>query len=52
MEAKDEKAAFEASDDWEYLGYVDGEDTDSAVVGSPFGSKAEALVDVVSYVEG
>ena len=52
VEADSEEAAFESSDNWQYWGYLDGDDTDSAIVGGPFGSKAEALGDVVSYVEG
>ena len=52
VEAEDEEAAMENSDNWQYLGYMDGDDTDSAVVGGPFESEADASVDVVSYVEG
>ncbi len=52
VEAEDEEAALYASDDWQYLGYLDGEDTESNVVGGPFESKAQALADIVSYVEG
>lgn len=52
VEADNEEAAFEDSDNWEYLGYVDGDDTDSTIVGRPFENKVEALVDIVSYVEG
>ncbi len=52
VEAEDEEAALEASDNLQYLGYVDGEDTESTVVGDPFNSKAAALVDVASYIEG
>jgi len=52
VEAEDEEAAMENSDNWQYLGYMDGDDTDSAVVGRPFKTGAEALADNVSYVEG
>lgn len=52
VEADNEEAAFEDSDNWEYLGYVDGDDTDSTIVGSPFESRAEVLDNLVSYVEG
>jgi hypothetical protein len=51
IEAENKEAALEAGDDLQYLGYVDGENTESTVVG-PFDSEAEALVDVASYVEG
>jgi hypothetical protein len=52
VEAEDEEVALNASDNWQYLGYLDGEDTECNVVGSPFESKAKALADIVSYVEG
>jgi hypothetical protein len=52
VEAENEEAAMENDDNWEYLGYVDGDDTDSDIVGGPFKSKAETLADLVSYVEG
>lgn len=52
VEADSAEAAFENDDNWEYLGYVDGDDTDNAIVGGLFESKAKALGDVVSYVEG
>jgi hypothetical protein len=52
VEAESEEAAIENSDNWKYLGYVDGDDTDSGIVGGLFESSAEALADVVSYVEG
>lgn len=51
VEADDEKSAIEA-ENCQYLGYVDGDDTDSAIVGGRFKSKEEALNHVVSYVEG
>lgn len=52
VEAKDEKSAMEDSDNWQYMGYVDGEDTESAVVGGSFEDKSQAFVDILSYVEG
>jgi len=52
VEAENEEAAMENDDNWEYLGYVDGDDTDSDIVGGAFESKAKALADIVSYVEG
>ena len=52
VQAEDVGNAMEHSDNWQYLGYVDGDDTDSNIVGCPFETKAEALADVVSYVEG
>ncbi len=52
VEAEDEEAAMENSDNWQYLGYMDEDDTDSAIVGGPFESEADASVDVVSNVEG
>jgi hypothetical protein len=51
VEAEDEDAALEASDDWRYWGYVDGEDAESTIVGGPFESDEKALADIVSYVE-
>jgi hypothetical protein len=52
VEAENKDAAFEDSNKWQYLGYADGDDTDSAIVGGAFESKAKALADIVSYVEG
>lgn len=52
VEADDEESAMEDSENWQYLGYMDGDDTDSAIVGGRFKSKEEALAHVVSYVEG
>ena len=51
VEAKDKESAMDDSGNWQYLGYLDGEDMDSAIVACSFESKAEALADVVSYVE-
>jgi hypothetical protein len=51
VEADDEDTAID-SDDWQYLGYVDGEDTEDTVVGGPFGDSVEALADICSYFEG
>jgi hypothetical protein len=52
VEAENEDAALRDSDNWQYLGYVDGEDTESDVVGGSFMEYYEALADIVSYVEG
>jgi hypothetical protein len=52
VEAENVEAAFEDDEDWEYLGYLDGDDEASAIVGGPFESKAKALDDVVGYVDG
>jgi hypothetical protein len=52
IEADNEEDAFELVDNWKYLGYVDGDTTDSNIVGGPFITKAEALDDIVSYVDG
>ena len=52
VEAENLKAASEDDKDWEYLGYLDGDDEMSEIVGGPFESQAKALNDVVSYVDG
>lgn len=52
VEAESKDAALDASDDWVYLGYVDGEDTDSEVVSGPFEGKPAAMADLISYVDG
>ncbi len=52
VQAEDSNAAILASDNWEYFGYVDGEDTESEVVGGPFSSRDEALDDGVAWVDG
>jgi hypothetical protein len=52
VEVEDEEAALQSSDDWQYLGYVDGEETESTIVGGPFESDKKALADTTSYVEG
>lgn len=51
VEAENKDDALYDSDKWQYLGYVDGDDTDSVIFG-PFGSEADTLADVASYVEG
>lgn len=51
VEAEDKDSALQDSDNWQYLGYVDGEDTDSTIIGGPFEAHSEALVDIVSYIE-
>ena len=51
VEAENEESALESSDDWQYLGYVDGDDIKD--IGSdPFDTKATALNDIVSYTDG
>jgi len=52
VEAESEDAVLGASDDWQYLGYMGGEDTDSKVIGGPFEDKPAAMADLVSYVDG
>lgn len=52
VEADSEESAFQSSDNWQYLGYLDGDDTDSSLLGGPFRNKAEALADILTYVEG
>jgi hypothetical protein len=52
VEAEDEEAALGASDRWQYLGYVDGDDSESRVVGGPFESEAKAMDDIASFVDG
>jgi hypothetical protein len=52
VEAENAESAFEDAEDWEYLGYLDGDDELSEIVGGPFKSKSKALDDVVSYVVG
>ncbi len=52
VEADDSEVATRCSDRWEYLGYLDGDDTDSRVVGGPFEDEAHALADLSSHVEG
>ena len=51
IEAENADSALMESDGCEYLGYVDGDDTASAIVGE-FESKVKALGDLVSYVDG
>lgn len=52
VEAENKESAFDACDEWQYLGYVDGEDTDSNVVGGPFANNESVLADIASYVDG
>jgi hypothetical protein len=52
VEAEDEDSAIWASDDWEYLGYLDDEDTKTMLAAGPFRSKEEAMEDTASYVDG
>lgn len=52
VRAADEQAAMRACDDWCYLGYVDGEETEAAITGGPFTTENQMLADLSSYVEG
>jgi hypothetical protein len=52
VEADDEDAALGACDNWQYLGYVDGDDTESRASGGPFDSRARAMDDLASFVDG
>lgn len=52
VEAENQEAAMQDPDNWQYLGYVDGEDIESATIGGPFKGRGHALGDTVSYVEG
>lgn len=52
VDAEDKNAAMKNDINWQYLGYLDGDDTESIILGDPFKSKADALAHAVSYVEG
>ena len=52
VEADDEESIFLSSDNWEYLGYLDGDDENLSIGGEPFRTKADALSDILSYTEG
>ena len=52
VEADNMEGALDACDKWEYIGYVDGEDTCSRVVAGGFATEAEALDDDQAYVDG
>ncbi len=52
VEAEDQDAALEDTDDWEYFGYLDGEDTDHSLVAGPFYAQSAAFADASSYVDG
>ena len=52
VEAENEEAAMENDDNWEYLGYVDGEDMESTAVGGSFEDRSQAFDDISSYVDG
>jgi hypothetical protein len=51
VEAANEEEATYSDDNWHYIGYLDGDDTDSEVVGE-FPTKKAAFADAVSYVDG
>jgi len=50
--AESEDAAFDACHRWQQLGYLDGNETESRIIGGPFESDAKALADGASFVEG
>ncbi len=52
VEADNVENALMLVDNWEYLGYLDGDTMDSDVVGGPFITKEETLHDTVAYIEG
>ena len=52
VEAENQNAALQTCDNWEYLGYLDGEETNSQVIDNPFPTEEAALADIASYVEG
>ena len=52
VQAPDKAAALDFRDHEQYLGYVDGDNTEATVVGGPFANEDEALKDASSYVEG
>jgi hypothetical protein len=51
VKAESSAAVMDACDDWEYFGYVDGDEEGEKVSG-PFDSKETALGDVVAFIEG
>ncbi|OGO36121.1 MAG: hypothetical protein A2W35_19310 [Chloroflexi bacterium RBG_16_57_11] len=52
VEAESEEMALSDADNWEYIGYLDGYDTSSEVVGEQFRDKKAALNDLASVVDG
>lgn len=52
VEAEDEYDAITASDNWQYLGYIDGEETSSHVAQGPFDNEDELGSDINAYVYG
>jgi hypothetical protein len=51
VEAANEEEAHDLHDKWDYIGYLDGDDTDSEVFGG-FPTKEAAFKDDLSYVDG
>lgn len=49
VEAADQEAAENI--DGEYIGYVDGDTADNAILHGPFATREEALAQDVSYTE-
>jgi len=52
VEANDEESALASSDNWEYWGYLDGDDTDSDIIAGPFETRATALADAATHTDG
>lgn len=52
VEAPSKEDAIADSDKWQYLGYLDGEDTESDIAGGPFKTEPEARADLASYIDG
>lgn len=52
VQAKDKDAALSNCDCWEYLGYVDGEDTKSTIAAGPFEAENEAITNTFAFIEG
>lgn len=51
VEAENTDAVMDVCDNWEYLGYADGDETGETIVG-PFNTKEKALDDATTYVAG
>jgi hypothetical protein len=51
VQAEDEKSAIDACDEWEYIGFIDGDDTSSIVIGGPFKKNEDLSNDILSFVE-
>ena len=51
VEADNADVVMDVCDNWEYLGYADGDENGEAIVG-PFNTKEKALNDATTYVAG